>query len=97
MTDKPIWMQDEAISDISPEKLEFLRTLVEGSKGKSQKEMMLYMMQNMKTAKAKGITFSGAELSLLMETVKKYSTPEDLAKVNELLNKVPNQTEKTPQ
>ena len=97
MTDKPIWMQDEAISSISPEKLEFLRTLVEGSKGKSQKEMMLYMMQNMKTAKAKDITFSGPELSLLMETVKKYSTPEDLAKVNELLNKVPNQTEKTPQ
>lgn len=97
MTDKPIWMQDEAISSISPEKLEFLRILVEGSKGKSQKEMMLYMMQNMKTAKAKGITFSGSELSLLMETVKKYSTPEDLAKVNELLNKVPNQTEKTPQ
>ena len=97
MTDKPIWMQDEAISSISPEKLEFLRTLVEGSKCKSQKEMMLYMMQNMKTAKAKDITFSGPELSLLMETVKKYSTPEDLAKVNELLNKVPNQTEKTPQ
>ena len=53
-------------------------------KGKSQKEMMLYMMQNMKTAKAKGITFSGPELSLLMETVKKYSTPEEEDKMTQL-------------
>ena len=97
MSDKPIWMQDEAMSNISPEKLDFLRTLVEGSKGKSQKEMMLYMMQNMKIAKSKGITFSGTELSLLMETVKKYSTPEDLAKVNELLNSAASKTVKAPQ
>lgn len=97
MSDKPIWMQDEAISNISPEKLDFLRSLAEGSKGKSQKELMLYMMQNMKIAKSKGITFSGSELSLLMETVKKYSTPEDLAKVNELLNSAANKIVKAPQ
>ena len=97
MADNPVWMQDEAVSNIPPEKLDFLKTLVEGGKGKSQKEMMLYMMQNMKTAKAKGITFTPSELSLLMDTVKKYSSPEELAKVNELLNKASSTSQKAPQ
>ena len=97
MAETPIWMQDDAVANIPTAKLEFLKSLVEGGKGKSQKEMMLYMMQNMKTAKAKGISFSPSELSLLMDTVKKYSSPEELAKVNELLNKASAQTQKAPQ
>ena len=97
MADNPIWMQDRAVSDIPPEKLDFLKKLAEGGKGKSQKEMMLYMMQNMKTAKAKGISFTPAELSILMDTVKKYSSPEELAKVNELLSKASVKQNKAPQ
>ena len=42
-------------------------------------------------------TYSAKEQDEIKAIRKKYSTPEDLAKVNELLNKVPNQTEKTPQ
>ena len=97
MAENPIWMQDSAVSNIPSEKLEFLKSLVEGGKGKSQKEMMLYMMQNMKTAKAKGIAFTPSELSLLMDTIKKYSTPEDLAKVDELLSKASGKQNKAPQ
>lgn len=97
MADNPIWMQDRAVSDIPPEKLEFLKKLAEGGKGKSQKEMILYMMQNMKTAKANGIAFTPSELSLLMDTIKKYSTPEDLAKVDELLSKASGKQNKAPQ
>jgi hypothetical protein len=33
----------------------------------------------------------------VMETVKKHSTPEDLAKVNELLNSAASKTVKAPQ
>ncbi len=86
MNQNPAWMQDEAIKDISPEKLEFLKEMVEGGQGKSQKEMMMFVLKSMKMAKAKGISFQPMELQILMETVRKYSTPEDLAKVDELLN-----------
>ena len=89
MSETPTWMQDASVSNIAPEKLEFLKTLVEGGQGKSQKEMMLYMMQNMKIAKTKGLSFTPSELQLLMETIRKYSSPEDLAKVDELLKKAP--------
>ena len=89
MADNPVWMQDPSVSEIAPPKLEFLKTLVEGGQGKSQKEMMLYMMQNMKLAKSKGITFSPSELQLLMETVRKYTSPEELKKVDDLIKKAP--------
>ena len=85
MSDTPTWMQDDAIKNISPEKLDFLRELVEGGQGKSQKEMMLFLMKSMKKAKEKGLTFHPAELQILMDTVRKYSSPEELAKVDELL------------
>lgn len=89
MADNPVWMQDPSVSEIAPRKLEFLKNLVEGGQGKSQKEMMLYMMQNMKLAKSKGITFSPSELQLLMETVRKYTSPEELKKVDDLIKKAP--------
>lgn len=89
MADNPVWMQDPSVSEIAPQKLEFLKNLVEGGQGKSQKEMMLYMMQNMKLAKSKGITFSPSELQLLMETVRKYTSPEELKKVDDLIKKAP--------
>ena len=85
MDNNPKWMLDNAIKDISQEKLEFLKELVEGGQGKSQKEMMMFVMKSMKAAKAKGITFTPTELQLLMDTIRKYSSPEDLAKVDELL------------
>mgnify|MGYP003294467305 CR=1 FL=1 len=89
MADNPVWMQDPSVSEIAPQKLEFLKNLVEGGQAKSQKEMMLYMMQNMKLAKSKGITFSPSELQLLMETVRKYTSPEELKKVDDLIKKAP--------
>ena len=96
MAETPIWMQDSKASDIPKEKLEFLRNFVEGSRGKSQIEMMLYMMQSMKIAKANGISFSKEELSLLMEIIKKYASPDELAKVEQLLKSNPTDKKKAP-
>lgn len=89
MSENPAWMQDDSVSNIAPEKFAFLKTLVEGGQGKNQKELMLYLMQNMKVAKNNGLTFTPSELQLLMETIRKYSTKEDLAKIDELLKKAP--------
>lgn len=94
MAEPPIWMQDIDASSIPKEKLDFLRSLVEGGQGKNQKEMMLYMMQSMKYAKANGITFSPSELSLLADVVKKHTPPEDLEKISQMLKQGSNNNKK---
>ena len=48
MQNKPEWMNDMTIKDIEEEKLSFLLSLMEESKGKSQKEIMSFFMLKMK-------------------------------------------------
>lgn len=89
MNNKPEWMNDPLVSNIEREKLEFLSTLVTGGHGKSQKEMMPYMMQTMKQAKAKNISFSSAEVSAVVTAIKKHSSPEELAQIDNIMKKAP--------
>ena len=39
--EKPKWMSDELVKDISPKKLDFLAQMFTQGQGKSQKEMMI--------------------------------------------------------
>ena len=48
------WMMDELVKDIPKEKLEFLRSVFELSKGKTQKEMINTILPFLKEAREKG-------------------------------------------
>ena len=89
MDQKPEWMQDPLVEEIDEKKLQFLSELVEGGKGKSQREIMSFMMQKMKQAKADGLAFSSAEAGLLVEAIKRHSSKEELDKIDELMKKKP--------
>lgn len=81
----PKWMDDPAVSHISPEKLEFLQALVFESKGLSQKEMFPFLMSVMKRAKASNITFQESEINLMIQTIKKYSSEKELSTIEKML------------
>ncbi len=81
------WMEDESVAHIPQEKLEFLGDLADGGHGKSQREMMMYVMPLMKKAKAKGISFTPLEIQTIITAIKKYSSPEELAKMDEIMKK----------
>lgn len=83
--ERPAWMNDPAVKNIDERKLAFLQTMAEGGKGKSQKETMAYLMSMMQKAKAENLTFTPEELSVMMATVRKYSSPEDLEKLDKLM------------
>ena len=89
MDQKPEWMQDPLIEQIDEKKLQFLSDLVEGGKGKSQREIMSYMMQKMKQAKADGVITTSAEAGLIVEAIKRHSSKEELDKIDELMKKAP--------
>lgn len=84
---KPKWMSDELVKDISPKKLEFLAQMFTQGQGKSQKEMMFFLMPMMKKAKQEKLTFTPQEMQAAIAAVKKYSTEEELKKINEILEK----------
>lgn len=89
MEQKPEWMNDPLVKDIEEKKLHFLSDLVLNGHGKSKKEMMTFMMQKMKQAKAEKINFSSAEVSAVITAIKNHSTPEELAQIENIMKKAP--------
>lgn len=80
------WMKDPAISNIAPEKLMFLQKMVFESQKLSQKELMPFLMALASKSKSNNISFSQEEMDIIIETLKKYSTPEELVKMNQVLS-----------
>lgn len=89
MEQKPEWMNDPLVKDIEEKKLQFLSDLVLGGQGKSQKEMMAYMMQKMKQAKTDKISFTSGEVTAVITAIKSHSTPEELEQIENIMKKAP--------
>ncbi|MCH5274347.1 MAG: hypothetical protein J1E65_00810 [Lachnospiraceae bacterium] len=89
MENRPEWMSDPILNNIEENKLRFLGELVTGCQGKSQKELMPFMMTKMKQAKNESISFSSAEVGAVISAIKKYSTPEELKQIDNIMRKAP--------
>ena len=86
-TKRPPWMDDDLVKDISPKKIAFLEEMFRESRGKSQKEMMGFLMPMMKKAQQENLTFTPAEMNAAITAIKKYSSEEELNKMNNILEK----------
>lgn len=84
---RPAWMDDELVRNIPQKKLDFAAQLFAKGHGKSQKEMMSVVLPMMKRAKAENLTFTQAELNACIQAIKKYSTEEELKKIDQLMSK----------
>lgn len=83
----PAWMDDELVKDIPKKKLEFAAQLFQNGHGKSQKELMAFIMPMMKRAKAEKLTFTQSELNACIQAIKKHSTKEELNQIDSILQK----------
>ena len=81
-SEKPKWMQEPSLKGISMEKLDFLQKMVFESSSLSQKELMPFLAQK---SRAANITFTQEEMTAIIEAIKKYSTPEELMKMNQIM------------
>lgn len=86
-SERPAWMSDPLVNAIPAKKLQFLEQLFAQGQGKSQKEMMAYLMPAMKRAKQENLTFTPQEVSAAIAAIKKYSSEEELKKIDKILEK----------
>lgn len=84
---RPAWMEDELVQNIPKEKLDFLGRLFTEGHGKSQKEMMAFLMPMMARAKKENLTFSPQEMNAAIAAIRKYSTQEELSQIDKILSK----------
>lgn len=75
------WMDDPALAGIDKNKMEFLASLFTQGAGLSQKEMVPFLMKLSKQSKEKNISFKKEEIQLMYSVLKKYSSTEELQKM----------------
>lgn len=82
------WMQDSDLKNIDKAKLDFLdkmfiQSASINSRG-NQKEMMSFLLSLNKLSRDNNISFSNEEVELIFSVLKKYSTPDDIAKMQKI-------------
>lgn len=84
---KPAWMADPLVKDIPEQKMRFLEQLFSDGRGKSQKEMMAFLIPMMKKAKKEGLTFTPQEMNAAIAAIRKHSSREELQQIDKILEK----------
>ena len=79
------WMDDERISSIPKNKLDFLQKIFFESKSLTQKEQLPFFIALAGRAKKESISFTQDEINLILEVIKEHSSPEDLQKINQTI------------
>lgn len=85
-SNKPQWMNDPLVSDINPNKLDFLQEIVFNTKGKTQKELFQFMMKIIKSGKLNQIQLKDEEVKKITQAIKNNSTPEELIQIHKFIN-----------
>lgn len=75
------WMKDPALKGIDQNKLLFLERLFHQGSKLTQKEMMPFLLSLAKQSKENNISFQKDEIRLIYSILQKYSTPEDIEKM----------------
>lgn len=78
------WMDDPALEGVDKSKLAFLEQLVIKSSTMTQKEMLPFLMSLSKLSRENNISFDKNEIQLIYSVIQKYSTPDDIVKMQKL-------------
>lgn len=86
------WMNDPELKHIDRAKLDFLDKMFvqstainnTGTQQERQKNMMAFLLSLSKLSKDNNITFQKEEVELIFSVLKKYSTSDDIAKMQKI-------------
>lgn len=81
------WMNDPELKDIDRAKLDFLDKMFIQSTSVNrgnQKEMMSFLLSLGKLSRDNNISFNSDEVELIFSVLKKYSTPDEISKMQKI-------------
>lgn len=79
------WMEDSSVAHIDKAKLDFLQSLVYESRSLTKEQMLPFFMAAAKRSRDSHISFSREEISTITAAIRKYSSPEELDKIDKLI------------
>lgn len=81
-----ILLNNPALKNISPEKLNFLLQFAQENNNKNPKDMVPLFLAASTSAHKKGMTFTNAESALILEIMKQNMTDEEKRKTDMIIN-----------
>lgn len=78
------WFNDADVAHIDRAKLDFLQMLVFESNGLTKEQMLPFLMAVAKRGKENNINFTQEEVDTIINTLKKYATNDEIAKMNQM-------------
>lgn len=79
------WMNDPLVAGIDRTKLQFLQMLVFEGQNLTKEQMIPFLMSIAQKGKFQNISFDDKEIDAIVAALRKYSTPEEIAKINKLM------------
>ena len=76
------WMNNPAMKDIDPAKLELIKMVAAQTSGKSGKDLAPVMLALITGANKKGIRFSPDEMNLILEILKEGKSKEEQEQID---------------
>lgn len=82
------WMNNPAMQNLDPVKLQLIQMAASQTAGKSGRDLAPVMMALISNANKKGVQFSGDEMSLILEILKDGKSKEEQAQIDQTINMV---------
>ena len=82
------WMNNPAMKNIDPVKLELIQMAASQTSGKSGRDLAPVMLALITNANKKGISFTGDEMSLILEILKEGKSKQEQAQIDQTINMV---------
>lgn len=82
---KKDWSKDPSLSGIDLEKIQMLQTMAEQSRGKSQAEMMPFLLSLMQGKGKNGTQFSSSEADLIISAIKAGKSRQEAARIDQMV------------
>lgn len=82
------WMNNPAMENLDPVKLELIRTAAAQTQGKSGKSLAPIMMALITNANKRGIQFTADEFSLILSILKEGKTKEEQEQIENMVRMV---------
>lgn len=82
------WMNHPAMKNIDPVKLELIQMAASQTSGKSGRDLAPIMLALITNANKKGISFTGDEMSLILEILKEGKSKQEQAQIDQTINMV---------
>ena len=79
------WMNDPLVANIDKAKLQFLQMLVFEGQNLSREQMLPFLMSIAQKGKSQNISFDDQEIEKIVTALRKYSTSEEIEKINKLM------------